>query len=217
MPKSLAWFFALCGKMGVRSLQEMIWSKYPYVCPYCLKKPHNDEECKKYKEEHRDPDWEKLEELYSKHARPRKLGEWQRMFAEIFIVPLNEKQEPYYTKLIYARLTEEIGELSEAIRLFDSEPGFFLSEASDVFAWLMHLINNFENRVIKERGYFIEELMCRNYPDYCLDCVKSPCICPPIIIRSKARLAHEFPITKITYGDQGNFMTPVYRKKLFSY
>jgi hypothetical protein len=46
-----------------------------------------------------------------------------------------------------ARLYEELAELAEAVRVFPSVPGYFLSEASDVFAWLMKVQN-----IIDEKG-----------------------------------------------------------------
>src|SRR3954469_22126305 len=38
--KALAWWMSLCGKVGVKSISQMLWLKFPNVCPYCLAKPH---------------------------------------------------------------------------------------------------------------------------------------------------------------------------------
>src|SRR5712692_6645083 len=35
LPKALAWWFALCGKLGVTSVADLLWLKFPGVCPYC--------------------------------------------------------------------------------------------------------------------------------------------------------------------------------------
>jgi NTP pyrophosphatase (non-canonical NTP hydrolase) len=41
------------------------------------------------------------------------------------------------------RLSEELGELAEAIRVLPVAPQYFVSEAPDVFAWLMGFANQF--------------------------------------------------------------------------
>ena len=59
-------------------------------------------------------------------------GYW--MFGDIY--PASQTED---YKMTFARFTEELGELGEALRVSPVAPGYFLSEASDVFAWLMHL------------------------------------------------------------------------------
>lgn len=44
--KALGWYFPLMAKFGVRSVEELVYRKYPYVCPYCRRCPHVDSECK---------------------------------------------------------------------------------------------------------------------------------------------------------------------------
>lgn len=126
--KAIAWWFALCGRLRVRSVEEMLWAKYPAMCPYCQRSPHVDD-CRPTPET---LDWGKLRAVGAAQARPKSLGAWQRMFREIYpktaAAPLGE---------IYAHLSEELGELAEAIRAFDVVPGLFLNEAPDVFAWVI--------------------------------------------------------------------------------
>lgn len=43
--KALAWWLTLCGKLGVRSVEEMLWDKFPGVCTYCQKAPHDSDVC----------------------------------------------------------------------------------------------------------------------------------------------------------------------------
>lgn len=35
LPKAVAWWFALCGKLGITSPADLLWLKFPGVCPYC--------------------------------------------------------------------------------------------------------------------------------------------------------------------------------------
>lgn len=103
--KAIAWWLALCGKVGLKSVEAMLWDK---------------------------------------------------------------------------RLAEELGELAEAVRVFPAEPGYFLSEAADVFAWLMQVENTLDWAVPRpERGRRIETSLARSYPDACADCGGTVCSCPP--------------------------------------
>lgn len=83
----------------------------------------------------------------------------------------------------FAKLAEEVGELAEALRIFRAAPGYFLSEASDVFAWLMKLNNMVEASVPRgERGLVLQRTMADNYPaKRCRDCNSAICTCPPIL------------------------------------
>ena len=44
--KALGWYFPLMAKFKVSSIEEIIFRKYPCVCPYCRLKPHEDIVCK---------------------------------------------------------------------------------------------------------------------------------------------------------------------------
>ncbi len=127
------------------------------------------------------------------------------MFAGIYPV---QQVEDY--PATFARLCEELGELAEAVRVFPAVPGYFLSEASDVFAWLMHVQNliEHENEVPRfNRGQQLEVALCRGYPDVCLDCNTAPCKCPPILSSTIGRIAHEVPGSRAGFGDSGSFAT----------
>src|SRR3954469_15832767 len=49
VPKAIAWWLALCGKVGVRSVEQMLWWKYPSVCPYCELREHRNAKCRQVK------------------------------------------------------------------------------------------------------------------------------------------------------------------------
>jgi NTP pyrophosphatase (non-canonical NTP hydrolase) len=111
----------------------------------------------------------------------------------------------------FARLTEELGELAEAVRVFPLAPGYFLSEAADVFAWLMNIQNNLDYQAAvepEEYGAILEERFCRSYPDYCRDCRKQRCVCPPILESTIGRIAHEVPIEPDLFDSSRMFMRP---------
>ena len=206
VPKALAWWLALCGKVGVRSVEQLLWYKFPRVCPYCQQAKHDQEQCAEKKAAFPGPPWEDLAHIGQSQVRPATLGAWQRMFNDIYPVAQTDEYGP-----IFARLYEELAELSEAVRVFPSVPGYFLSEAADVFAWLMrvqNLIDERGGRRRETRGTALEQEFARSYPDSCTDCGRLVCSCPPILASTVGRIAHEVPLGKGSYGETGSFDTP---------
>jgi pyrimidine deaminase RibD-like protein len=206
VPKALAWWLALCGKVGVRSVEAMLWDKFPRHCPYCQQREHKQEECAERKAAHPGPLWEVLATLGNTSERPKTLGAWQRMFNDIYPVNQGDSYGPPF-----ARLYEELAELAEAVRVFPSVPGYFLSEACDVFAWLMKVQNLIDERAGRRkelRGKALEESFAKSYPDACTDCGRLVCCCPPILASTIGRIAHEVPAGRGSYEPMGRFMTP---------
>ncbi|MEK6409745.1 MAG: hypothetical protein AABN34_22705 [Acidobacteriota bacterium] len=213
--KALAWWMTLCGKAGVKSVEDMIWDKFPARCPYCQEEKHDPDECLQRKAAHLGPVWEVLAELGKNRDRPKRLGDWQVMFSRIY--PAQQTESLGAT---FARLTEELGELAEAVRVFSAEPGYFLSEAADVFAWLMHVQNVIDSNKAtpkKDRGRGLEVSVCRAYPDCCTDCGKKVCSCPPILASTIGRIAHEVPSGRGSFGETGRFFTPDKASRFFGY
>jgi pyrimidine deaminase RibD-like protein/NTP pyrophosphatase (non-canonical NTP hydrolase) len=193
VPKVLAWWLSLCGHLHIKSVEMLIWTKFPGICPYCLERVHNQSRCGEMKKANRSPNWHLLYEhaINEKRNIPKSLGGWQCMFNSIYPAQQTEDFGPSF-----ARLTEELGELAEAVRTFDAAPSFFISEASDVFAWLMHVQNilDIKNEVPYEiMGQGIDAKFAMTYPDYCTDCGAENCICPPVLPETIGRLAHEVP------------------------
>jgi NTP pyrophosphatase (non-canonical NTP hydrolase) len=212
--KAVAWWLALCGKLGVKSVEDMLWDKFPGVCPYCQRPKHDPDECREMKNQNLGPNWQRLAEIGKENQRPGRLGAWQAMFSSIY--PSDQVESVGAT---FARLTEELGELAEAVRVFTAEPGYFLSEAADVFAWLMHVQNALDSEKQipkKDRGSGLEASMCRAYPDSCTDCGQRVCSCPPILASTIGRIAHEVPAARGTFESSGRFFTPDKTRKLFS-
>lgn len=215
IPKAIAWWMALCGKIGIRSVEDMLWQKFPYACSYCHLKPHSDDHCKHKKLESKGPDWERLTQLGQDNfnRRPRILAEWQKMFAEIY--PVNQLEG--YPATI-GRFTEELGELAEALRVAPVAPGYFLSEAADVFAWLMHLQNLIHLKQglhYSERGKELIAAFEEAYPGKCKDCSNPICTCPPILPGTLGRIAHEIPINQGVFSQGGALLTGDEALKVF--
>jgi hypothetical protein len=95
-------------KFQVRSVEELVFRKYPYVCPYCRKAPHKDNECKTVKGTGKTVNHAAVLEYYNSNAsrRPKDLNAWQNMFNEIY--PKNVD-----SKGAIIGLFEEVGELAE--------------------------------------------------------------------------------------------------------
>ena len=213
MAKALAWWLAFCGQVGVASVSQMLWTKFPNVCAYCRARPHDQDECTQRKLASRGPDWQELKRLAdsTSDSRPRTIAEWQRMFASIY-PPVGTED---FNKT-FAKLTEEMGELAEALRVFSAEPGYLLSEASDVFAWLMKLNNLVEISIPKtQRGELLQEELAESYPSRCRDCNAAVCTCPPILPSTIGRIAHEVPANFVSFSAGGSFMTAEKRSERF--
>jgi len=193
LAKALAWWLSLCGKMRIRSVEAMIWAKFPGVCPYCQEMPHNSTRCDEIKEQNLLPDWQALRERGLEHVDecPKSLGSWLRMFTRLY--PLSQTESYEY---VFTRFSEELGELAEATRLFQVAPGYFFSEASDFFAWLVHLQAIYYRRQ-KILGRKAEERASLNmwevYPDICPDCGNRLCSCPPVLRKTVGRISHDMP------------------------
>jgi len=111
------------------------------------------------------------------------------MFAEIY--PPGDGEQYGHT---ISKLTEELGELGEAIRAIRVTPAYFLNEAADLFAWLMHLqtILDTANMTPDDQvGFRLTERFSAAYPDRCGHCQNQICVCPPILGSTLGRIGHE--------------------------
>jgi pyrimidine deaminase RibD-like protein len=213
LAKAIAWWMSLCGSEAVRSVEEMIWAKFPRACPYCLESPHNNDLCTEIKRQQVGPQWIELGRLGRERTPPGRLGEWQGMFATIYPIQQGEGFGP-----AFARLAEELGELAEAVRVFRHQPGYFLSEAADVFAWLMrirNLLDVAEGASYRDRGAALEMVFATSYPDACIDCGNRRCSCPDVLPTTVGRIAHEDPAVG-DINDERRFMTADQRRHAFS-
>lgn len=192
--KALGWFFPLMAKFRVRSLQDLIFRKYPYACPYCRQTPHNDIICKNVVGSRRaDVQHEELKTLRATNQvrRPTGLDQWQAMFQEIYPRSVNDQKGRSTLGLM-----EELGELAEAIRVFEDFPEYLAGEAADVFSYLMGAANEYALRAAREEGppFSLEAEYIRRYPGLCLACGYPVCRCPNIPDATVGRLAKELPL-----------------------
>ena len=127
--KTLGWFFPLLAKMGVSSAEELVFRKYPLVCPYCRKAPHDDWTCKQIRGTEATVDHNAVRNAFQQNwdKRPAGLDAWREMFQQIYPRNLNDGSRSIIG------LMEELGELGEAVRVFDDHPEYFLGEAADTF------------------------------------------------------------------------------------
>ncbi len=84
--KALGWYFPLLAKMGVESVEHLIFTKYPCVCPYCRKALHVESICKLVKGTDSVLAHDDVRALTEKNwtTRPTGLNNWQSMFDSIY-------------------------------------------------------------------------------------------------------------------------------------
>lgn len=193
--KALAWYFPMLSQLRVASVEELVFRKFPYVCPYCRRCPHDDEICKEVRGTERTVDHPALRGKYSenKHLWPATLNDWQRMFMKIYPRSLYDKGRSTLG------LLEELGELAEAIRVFDRYPKYFAGEAADVFSYIMGFANEFGLRERKQdREFSLQDAFLERYPGLCRDCGYSVCACPAIPESTVGRLSKELDLASFT-------------------
>jgi nucleoside phosphorylase/NTP pyrophosphatase (non-canonical NTP hydrolase) len=192
--KSLGWFFPLLAKFRVSSVESLVFRKFPYVCPYCRQCPHKDSICKTTQGTNRTVDHAAV---MAKHAdnnvrRPRGLNEWQQMFNDIY----ERETVTANTGRSTLGLLEELGELAEAVRVFDKYPKYFAGEAADVFSYLMGFANEHRLRlqIDGQVPFDFESAFLLRYPGLCMQCGHPICICPSIPESTVGRMAKELDL-----------------------
>ncbi len=217
LAKALGWWLTLCGHIGVRSVEALIWKKFPYVCPYCRKIPHAKRDCEIYRESNVGIDWNELDNLgrRNKQKRPRALRSWQKMFDNIYMIDDSADR-----KIIFGRLAEELGELAEGIRLLPVSHAYYMNEAVDVFAWIMRYAN-FEESERKASansvGVLIEDALWDEYPGQCKHCETEVCKCAPFLYENLGRLSREMPIEAYREADDLSLFTFEEKIEIFRY
>jgi NTP pyrophosphatase (non-canonical NTP hydrolase) len=204
LPKSLAWWLTLCGRAGVPNVEEMLWAKFPSVCAYCQLEKHEGRFCKENDATKKDVKWAELKQIGTKQKPPTTLALWQQSFNNIY-----PRDDSTGHEINIYRLSEELGELAEAVRVLPLAPQYFVSEAPDVFAWLMGFANQFDfDRGVADFDYgsSLEKAMLREYPGHCKLCERHVCKCPPIPAETLGRIAKEAPLN-IVLSRGGLFST----------
>jgi hypothetical protein len=189
--KALGWYFPLLAKLRVRSVEELVFRKFPYVCPYCRLAPHEDTPCKRARGTTRTVDHQALRQFYdaNQHLRPATLSQWQAMFQKIYPRDLDDRGRSTIG------LFEELGELAESVRVFEQHPKYFAGEAADVFSYLMGIANEMSVRMAQQdQPFSLDDEFIKRYPGLCPQCGSQTCICPPVPEATVGRLAKELGI-----------------------
>lgn len=192
--KALGWYFPLLSKLRVRSVEELIYRKFPYVCPYCRKAPHQDAICKAVVGTSRTVHHEQLKMFYKENEskKPTTLNKWQKMFQDIY--PRSPDDRGRST----IGLFEELGELAEAVRVVEKHPKYFAGEAADTFSYLMGIANEHAIRLMQDEGeeFSFEDEFLMRYPGLCVQCGSRVCSCPAVPDATVGRMAKEIEISK---------------------
>lgn len=189
--KALGWYFPLLAKLGVNSVESLVFRKFPGVCPYCRKAPHEDMICKQVRGTTTTVNHAEVVTHFERSwpSRPRGLDDWQRMFNSIYPRQVGEAGRSTLG------LMEELGELAEAIRVFDAHPQYFLGEAADTFSYIMGFANEHALRETQEeRTFSFEREFLSRYPGLCTQCGSRLCVCPAIPAATIGRMAKELSI-----------------------
>lgn len=72
--KALGWFFPLMAKFNVESVEELVFRKYPLVCPYCRRAPHEDAICKSVKGTSKTVNHDEVLKHYQTNSANRPVG-----------------------------------------------------------------------------------------------------------------------------------------------
>jgi NTP pyrophosphatase (non-canonical NTP hydrolase) len=192
--KAFGWYFPLMAKFKVSSIEEVVFRKYPYVCPYCRLKPHEDIACKTTRGTSRTVDHLALRNAYqtNRALRPTTINEWQAMFQAVYPRSMDDARAGRST----LGLLEELGELAEAVRVFDRYPKYFVGEAADVFSYLMGMVNEYTLSLHQESDaiFSLEDELIKRYPGLCVQCGHVVCICPLVPEATVGRMAKELDI-----------------------
>lgn len=189
--KALGWYFPLLAKLRVNSVEELVFRKFPAVCPYCRKSPHDEAICKQVRGTDGTVNHAEVSSFFKNNwnLRPAALNDWQKMFSDIYPRRVGDVGRSTLG------LMEELGELAEAVRVFDAHPHYFLGEAADIFSYIMGLANEHALRAAQDGGSFDlgREFLTR-YPGLCTQCGSRVCVCPAIPAATIGRMAKELEI-----------------------
>jgi NTP pyrophosphatase (non-canonical NTP hydrolase) len=192
--KALGWYFPLLAKLNVRSVEELVFRKYPGVCPYCRSAPHNEVACKLVKGTADTVNHDALRLAYEENdnQRPVTLDGWREMFDAIYPRQLSDVSSGRST----IGLFEELGELAEAVRVFHRYPKYLAGEAADVFSYLMALATEYslQEEAAGREPFSLHQEYLRRYPGICRQCGYHVCICPPLPSATIGRMAKELDL-----------------------
>lgn len=161
IPRIFSWYNAVANRLDI-NLQDILWHKYPGVCPYCMR----DRDCLCGLEH---PDMPDKENILRRLRRERDERE-----------PLSLREHQLFHKRLYGRqnarimlfqtaahLVEEAGEVSRAFRHGNREE--LCDEMADVASWIFALATRLK--------LDLHTTFWRRYPYECEKCHYSRCRC----------------------------------------
>lgn len=155
---SLSWYMSLLSRLHI-NIEEEIWHRFPFVCSYCGFCPCV---CKAKKISKR----QKIR--IDSNKRPKTIQGFEKMFRKIYPP---EKRTLTDSGI---HLSEEMGELSEAILIYkarrdDADFRNVKLEAADFFSCLMGVFNSL--------GINLSDELIKRFKKNCHECHKAPCKC----------------------------------------
>lgn len=191
LPKMFGWAVALAKKVKAEraNVEEILLTKYPCVCPYCISAP-----CKCTAAGQKEPiSEEKVRAAYYREtpAQGRSLNDFQAMFRKIYeqswgVVNVQAGSPEAFAALqkIYTRLIEETSEVGESVRFVHLYPSNFDNELADYLAWIFALVSSIHKAsAAGGNPILIEELLWPAYPGICMVCMLDICDCRPSPVR----------------------------------
>jgi len=193
LPKVFSWFCSLVYKSEVEqqvSFDDIVWNKYPAICPYCKKNPCM---CRGI----RAPlIVEELVEYQNtnKSKKPKTLRAWQNMFSSLYPRDI----QGYHMSSNVNHLFEEIGEISEAYRLRYFSYDNLRSELADAFTWIIGIANLLDSKAQADSlhgisRYLLDEEVFGDFPGRCMKCDCIPCLCSG----TKAKISEYHEVRRI--------------------
>ena|GEM_PF-2306740 len=179
LARIFGWYCALANRLDL-DIEEILWQKYPGVCPRCLQavcgcqRPPKDV----------DPIELRLIAEKDRNRKPNSLREWQGMFTNMYRGPSGAEIVPASRErlaIIFSRMAEELGEVAEAILLdevIDRDVQLIIqNEMADLCAWIFALANNLHYVDSNSSAATLADVSWNLYGGKCHRCKKLPCVC----------------------------------------
>ena len=198
LPKMFGWAVALLKKVKTdkANFEEILLTKYPCACSYCISSP-----CRCAHDKKQPINDAKVLATYHRKtpSQGRSINDFQMMFRKIYEQSWGLSQLEAGTpqaierlQKMYTRLVEELSELGEAVRFSHLYPSNFDNELADYTAWLFALASSLHYASPAADILLIADLFWPAYPGICTVCLLDLCDCRPSPVRelqSKPSLA----------------------------
>jgi NTP pyrophosphatase (non-canonical NTP hydrolase) len=164
LPDVFAWLCAFANRTELL-LEEVVWHKFPNVCPYCLK----PESCSCIAENRSIMEDDALQQ-YRRKPYPETLDGWEEMFERIY-GNVNTIQS---SKGIGFHFMEEVSEVARELRR--EHHAELKNELADVLAWLVAVYHRAQAHQ-SGKPTTLSACIWAIYPGKCDKCGSCPCEC----------------------------------------